>query len=222
MLRELMFGTGEQFLYFKCAECKCLQISERPDNMSAYYPNNYYSLKLTKRSIIRQTRMNVKIMLCLYGSEWLFSGSDWWETGAIKSFRDAAARKSSRILDVGCGDGRLIASLADIGFRSVQGVDPFIDSEISYPNGAKVYKRELSEMQGSFDLITMHHCLEHVWDQHGTMRDLLRLLSPEGRCVISIPTIDSWASNEYGVNWVDLDPPRHFYIHKRQRQAPPQ
>ena len=42
-VKEMMFGFREEFNYFECSKCKCIQISEIPDNMHKYYPSNYYS-----------------------------------------------------------------------------------------------------------------------------------------------------------------------------------
>ena len=44
--REMMFGTRDRFAYFRCADCGCLQIGEVPENLSKYYPDNYYSYSL--------------------------------------------------------------------------------------------------------------------------------------------------------------------------------
>jgi hypothetical protein len=41
--REMMFGLRDSFVYFQCAECRCLQIAEFPADMSRYYPASYYS-----------------------------------------------------------------------------------------------------------------------------------------------------------------------------------
>ena len=43
LAREMMFGLREEFTYFECAQCGCLQIAEFPADMSAYYPDDYYS-----------------------------------------------------------------------------------------------------------------------------------------------------------------------------------
>ena len=45
------------------------------------------------------------------------------------------------------------------------------------------------------------------------MKAASRLLSPHGVCIIRMPTVSSYAWPHYGVNWVQLDAPRHFYIH---------
>ena len=43
--REMMFGFRDEFLYFKCPVCGCLQIADIPKNLSKYYPENYYSFQ---------------------------------------------------------------------------------------------------------------------------------------------------------------------------------
>lgn len=42
-VKEMYFGTAEEFTYFECEYCQCLQIADIPDNLSDYYGNNYYS-----------------------------------------------------------------------------------------------------------------------------------------------------------------------------------
>ena len=39
----MMFGYRETFTYFQCNLCRCLQIAEMPQDMSRYYPQDYYS-----------------------------------------------------------------------------------------------------------------------------------------------------------------------------------
>jgi SAM-dependent methyltransferase len=123
--------------------------------------------------------------------------------------------RSARILDVGCGNGNLIASLAEVGFRNVLGADPFISQDVVHSNGARVLKCEASKVEGQFDVVMMHHSLEHIWDQHAIVADVARLVKTGGRCLIRIPTIDCWAWEEYARDWIALDPPRHFYLHSR-------
>ena len=42
-IKEMMFGLGEPFTYFRCANCDCLQIENIPEDMSRYYSSGYYS-----------------------------------------------------------------------------------------------------------------------------------------------------------------------------------
>ena len=41
--KEMMIPTWEEFSYFECANCHCMQIREIPENLSEYYGDSYYS-----------------------------------------------------------------------------------------------------------------------------------------------------------------------------------
>ena len=44
-IKEMMIPTRDEFEYFCCHNCNCLQILDMPDNMDAYYKHDYYSYK---------------------------------------------------------------------------------------------------------------------------------------------------------------------------------
>jgi predicted SAM-dependent methyltransferase len=58
-----------------------------------------------------------------------------------------------------------------------------------------------------------HHSFEHVADPGPTLDSVRKLLAPGGTCIIRVPTVSSYAWQHYGINWVQLDAPRHFYVH---------
>ena len=39
-IREMMFGFRDEFTYFECSKCGCLQIAKIPKNVEKYYPLN--------------------------------------------------------------------------------------------------------------------------------------------------------------------------------------
>lgn len=47
-VKEMFFGLGEEFTYFECEQCQCMQIAEVPDNLGSYYGNEYYSFSAPK------------------------------------------------------------------------------------------------------------------------------------------------------------------------------
>jgi hypothetical protein len=59
----------------------------------------------------------------------------------------------------------------------------------------------------------VHHALEHMPDPKATFAALAALTSPRGALLIRTPVADSWAWRRYGVDWVQLDPPRHLFVH---------
>jgi 2-polyprenyl-3-methyl-5-hydroxy-6-metoxy-1,4-benzoquinol methylase len=216
--REMMFGFRDRFDYLECAGCGCLQLMTPPADLSKYYPQNYYSFSLTPLAIFNNRLKNV-----VKGWRYAYAVTDHGLVGRMVYGRapDPVARtlaplkltKSSSILDVGCGTGYLLYALRNAGFRNVLGIDPYIDNTITYANGLRILKQSIHEAQGAWDVVMMHHAFEHVPDPLETLQAAARLLKAGGACLIRIPIASSYAWRHYGVNWVQLDAPRHYFLH---------
>lgn len=50
-------------------------------------------------------------------------------------------------------------------------------------------------------------------EPHKVFAQLYKLLAEDGRLLIRIPVSDSFAYRKYGVNWYQLDAPRHLFLH---------
>lgn len=205
--KEKMFGFNDTFKYNECSNCGCLQIAEIPDKMDKYYPPYYYSFTqeipvLKKHSFFKKQFANLKVKKIYKRSPEL-----------LKYIKSIKIKPRHRILDVGCGKGQLICELYNRGFVNVEGVDKFLPQEVNHGFGVKVQKCDLSNLQSnSYDLIMMHHVLEHVEEQQKALIDCGNLLKDNGCLLIRIPIIgEAW--NIYRENWVQLDAPRHFILH---------
>lgn len=53
LAREMMQNTRDEFEYFVCPDCGCLQIREVPENLGKYYGAGYYSFSLKKEDVDR-------------------------------------------------------------------------------------------------------------------------------------------------------------------------
>lgn len=122
-------------------------------------------------------------------------------------------RREQRILDVGCGAGVLLYALRNAGFKKLMGIDPFVDNDIQYNNGLQIKKQFLHQHYGTYDVIMIHHALEHVAEQEDTIQKMFELLAPNGKLMIRIPIVATYAWEHYRTNWVQLDAPRHFFLH---------
>jgi SAM-dependent methyltransferase len=71
-------------------------------------------------------------------------------------------------------------------------------------------------VEGHFDFIMFHHSLEHLSNPHEALLHVARLLSNGGKCLVRIPTVSSDAFDCFGKDWVQLDPPRHYFIPSRK------
>lgn len=219
-VREMMFGFRDKFEYFKCNFCGCLQIVQVPDNISKYYPAEYYSFISEPLNykvnflakLIKKTRDNYAIFQKGIIGRFLFSIIPNYTLACLSHI---PISKKSRILDVGCGSGGFLHTLKEIGFSNLLGLDPFLNSDILYENGLKIEKKSILDMDEStkWDLIMLHHSLEHIEEQRETLKMISGLLSDKGVCLIRVPIVSSYAWEKYKENWVQLDAPRHFVLH---------
>jgi 2-polyprenyl-3-methyl-5-hydroxy-6-metoxy-1,4-benzoquinol methylase len=226
---EMMFGTREVFIYMECSSCGCLQLIDIPSDMSKHYPEGYYSFSLVSpeqkksfKQFIDEYLINKRDFYALTGKSWIgkFYHDRYFpfkETYTFKSvypfLRKIGIKKKWKILDVGCGNGKLLYHLTGIGFKETLGVDFYVPKNIQYKNGLKILKKTIFEIGGAYDLIMLNHCFEHMDHPLTVLQAIHRLLKAGGTCMIRIPTVSSYAWKHYRKNWVQIDAPRHFFLH---------
>lgn len=214
--RYTQFGLNDEFTYFKCSRCGCVQIAELPNDLGKYYPlDKYYSYN-KDLSLNFINRLFVQAYFKYLIPERLrkiprfmqlqLPPRPWYRF--LKK-----AGKNANVLDIGCGSGRLLHYLSLCGYQHLTGLDPFIEYTIVYQNGINIYKQSVAEHEGRYDIIMMHHSFEHIDNPKETLEHCNRLLSPNGRLVIRIPVSDSWAFRKYGVNWYGFCAPCHLFLH---------
>ncbi len=104
-------------------------------------------------------------------------------------------RSGGRFLEVGCGEGWLLAAAKRAGF-DVRGLD-FSDDGLKrfHPElaAAATFGDAFENLEGlieageRFDVVAMEHVLEHVLDPERLLRRLPALIAPGGVCAITVP-----------------------------------
>lgn len=224
-VQERMLGTKEPFPYFECANCGCLQLVAVPPDLGRYYPSDtYYAYRgsdaeaIPTKAVRRWIKRKRDAAILFDGCGWAAALSTrvpnpgiedlrrWLEPTAIRSFQ-------SRILDVGCGSGALLARLAQLGFTDLTGIDPFAPEPTSDSRYRIIVDRLSNLTDERFDLIMFHHSLEHMPNQQELFADVRRLLSPTGVCLIRIPIKSQGPWKRYQTEWAEIDAPRHLFLH---------
>lgn len=77
----------------------------------------------------------------------------------------------------------------------------------------EIRQQMIHEVSGVFDVVMFSHSFEHLWEPGEALKYARRLLADDGVCIIRIPVIPCAAWERYGVRWVQIDAPRHFYVH---------
>lgn len=230
-VREMMLGLRDEHKYFECDNCGCLQIAEVPENIQDYYPSDdYYSygevkpIKGIKGSLIRNRDRFAATGEGLLGNIM----QRVQPHDKLPSLQYTEVSIESKILDVGCGAGHLLYSMKEAGFKHTLGIDPFNTKDIHYENGLSIINNSIHELaknnnhdknygaDGGWDLIMFNHSYEHVFDQIEVLKKTWGLLKPGGFCMLRIPTVTSWAWRHYCENWVQLDAPRHLFLHSTE------
>ena len=124
--------------------------------------------------------------------------------------------RKSPILDIGCANGRELFAIRACGFQNLLGVDPYLSENVIDKKGIRILKQVVEDVRGKFDLIMLHHVFEHLADPLGMLEKIKGLLSAKGQILIRIPLADSQTAIKYGEKWVQLDAPRHFFLHTRK------
>lgn len=214
--REMMFGMRDAFEYIECSACGCVQIASVPADLSRYYPNDYYSYAAPHREgAIRRAlqRMRADHLLGWPNlAGWVMTRRYGVPPG-IDYVRHARVSRSQSVLDIGCGSGELLLGMRSYGFKHLTGVDPFVERDIDYGNGVRVWKRNIHQHNETHDFIMLHHTFEHMDEPAAAMMRIRGLLNPGGTVLIRLPVASGAAFATYRSDWVQLDAPRHLFLH---------
>ncbi len=125
------------------------------------------------------------------------------------------AQPGARLLDVGFGNGAFIEMALAAGWDCAGvDMDPVVVSNAK-AKGLNVRMGGIDAYAGNselFDVITISHVIEHLYDPVGALRLAHKLLKPGGRLWLDTPNIESLGHARYGGNWRGLEPPRHLVI----------
>jgi SAM-dependent methyltransferase len=199
--RDREITTNQQrYSLYTCEECGLVYLSPRPDTpeeLAEIYPASYDSYMPAGHSLLMRMRRlawspEIAEILALTASE-------------------------SLILEIGSATGEFLAELRRRGRTNLVGLELSAEaaSIARERHALDVRAGELHDTtlpEASVELVVMRHVLEHTPDPQATLATIARLLRPGGRCVITIPNIDSHTPRLFGSHWYGYDLPRHFYL----------
>lgn len=197
-LQSSDYLSGDTFTVGTCSECGMAFTNPYPtesEEFARYYPQeDYYGSSSGRRFNPLMERM-------------------------ISAFRARRAkkvlgvRKTGRVLDIGCGRALLLQYLKSQGWECYgTELSESLASHVQETSGIEVRTGELRDMgfdEGSFDVVTAYHVLEHITNPKETLAAVRRLMKPDGLLVVGVPNLASVQARMSGGRWFHLDVPRH-------------
>ncbi len=187
----------------RCNNCGLVYQNPRPtaDEIGMFYPPDYelYQVEEDKKKTSRLMR--------------------WVMQYGINKRRRVVAREKAggALLDVGCATGIFLEVMQESQQWILKGVE-INESAARIAREQKNLEvttgtlEEAKFQDGQFDVVTLWDVLEHLHDPAGSLREIHRILKPDGMIVFRVPNGGSLDASLFGAFWAGLEPPRHLYV----------
>ena len=189
--------SKENFELLLDEELQLLKTHPQPslENLPKYYESeDYISHTDGKRSLFEKVYQIIK---------------SYSLNKKVRLINELHSQKGS-LLDIGVGTGDFLATAKKAGWQTT-GIEPNEKAKaIAISKGVSFAENLESIQSHSFDVITMWHVLEHVPDVENQIKELKRLVKPNGTLIIAVPNYKSFDANYYGAFWAAYDVPRHL------------
>lgn len=190
--------SGEKFQLLYDKEYDMLVTSPKPDEneLGKYYESeDYISHTDAKRSLFEKLYHLVKT----------------YSLNKKVKLISKLNQQSGKLLDIGAGTGDFLNIAKNEGWK-IEGVEPNHQAKALAKQKGVDLKSETANLNSkSFDVITMWHVLEHIPDLQLQIKELKRLLKPNGFVIIAVPNFKSYDAKQYNSFWAAYDVPRHLW-----------
>lgn len=204
-LLDVRYGNSGTFGIVRCPSCGLCWLDPRPDpaNVLDFYNGSRYVPFQDRRESRSRLRAVARSALSVpYEMRY----------GEIDSISGGRGRA---MLDIGCGTGHRLEAMGRAGWL-VYGIEVDRDAAALAADraGGRGHVLTGSVMAArfpaeSFDLITLSHVLEHLYNPVSALRLIHQWLRPDGELVLWVPNFGSLERRIFGRHWAALDVPRH-------------
>jgi SAM-dependent methyltransferase len=208
---DRIYGIPGLFDVVTCRRCGLAWTSPRPrkEAIARYYPDRYADV-----AEMRSTRGKTGLRGALR------SATRVPYRLRYRGITDTPAPRpgASRLLDVGSSSGSYLARMQELGWEP-WGVEPHAEARARALERLRVPEDRIFHGSAedadfpaeSFDLVTMSHVLEHLYEPKAVLKRVRGWLRPEGRLRVWVPNLASFESKVFGRFWTGLDLPRHLF-----------
>jgi SAM-dependent methyltransferase len=186
--------SDREFDYHRCPACGLILLSPVPDDLSPYYPPDYYPMPHSVTELLERARTEA------YKLEIILSHVRFGrllEVGpAYGGFACLAKEAGFEVVTVEM-DSRCCRFLEDtLGVRAIHSVD--VESAVAPLD--------------PLDVAALWHVVEHLRAPWSALEAIARKVRPGGILVIATPNPLAWQFRVLGRRWPHVDAPRHLFL----------
>ena len=196
------YASGETFEVVRCVHCGFLMTQHAPveAEIGKYYETpDYISHSNTRKGLMNRVYHLVRQFML----------------GRKASLVVRASKlKKGTLLDYGTGTGYFADAMNRRGWM-VNAIEKslsareFAKKHFGLDVKAEGALRDYAD--GSMDVVTLWHVMEHLEDLNGMWQTFRRILKQRGVLVVAVPNPDSYDARKYGEWWAAYDVPRHLW-----------
>lgn len=217
-LEDRIYGIKGFFTIRKCLnpDCTLWYLNPMPlDNEICKCYQTYYTHEKRKYKKIRILSLLTRA-ICKWNMSILEKCFGFKQELLFFRYMGLQANKPGKILEIGCGNGRKLLMFKKLGW-DIEGVEPDKSAaeKAKKKTGAVIYTDSIDKLNlepDKYDAIIMHHVVEHFKYPNRIFSECFRVLKKNGILVLATPNCDGYGSREFGINWFELEPPRHLIL----------
>jgi SAM-dependent methyltransferase len=200
---DTRFGIDAVFRIARCRDCGLEQTLPLPTPaaLDAYYAAHY---NFGGEAGTTYTGLRARFLESGAYRAWLALDGDI-------SFHDRPGQ--GRLIDIGCNEGRGLSLYARNGFAAVEGLETNpVAAAAARRRGFIVHGEALAAFRpdAPYDVAVLSNVLEHALDPVEMLRQVRRILKPDGEVWISCPNAASWLRHVFGRRWINWHVPFHI------------
>lgn len=194
-------SSGELFDICECTQCTFRFTGTRPtiEESGRYYQSDQY---------VSHTDDKKGIVLSLYRKVRQINLR--WKVKIITGLKP----NKGALLDYGCGLGSFLDHARKDGWNTTgMDISQQARDTVKKRYGINVYPNEelFKTPAHTYDVITLWHVLEHVYDLHETVEAFSKIIKPGGYILLALPNHLAKDATIYGSLWDAYDVPRHIW-----------
>lgn len=196
---DFEYGCSEKLDYYKCITCGHISVYPVPslEQISTFY-SSYTTHNIYKSSLISKLIDDI---------------TKYKKKQELKNTFKNNNLKDVKILDFGSGNGNFLDLLSQLNIKNIYGFD--FDNkavECSKQQGYECFTDFNDLKNNKYDYIFLNHVIEHLPEPKETIKNLIDLLSKNGKIILRTPNSNSLLAKFFKESWRGWETPRHLNI----------